>query len=593
MRYFGIDLGTTNSCIAVHSGGDADSAKVIPLRNGDVTLPSCVMYKDGKIVVGKEAFKNRWDTDHTVYSVKRLMGTQKQIKLKDSAGNEFKVTPVEVSAEILKELKRNAEVLYGEIKEIVITVPAYFGVEQRRDTKKAAELAGFKVLSLISEPTSASLAYGLNSEEQQDRILVYDLGGGTFDVSLLEFSKVEDSEFEMLGLSLGDKEDVVCKVISTYGDNHLGGDDLDSAVADIILNRLKNQCLDTYGCECEIPDYEIVREKLILVAENCKKSAVHDSQQMSIDVLIRGKQEKVFVGWDYNDYKAAFQPIFYKTMACVQQCLLTATRNDFSKIVLVGGSTKLEVLKEMLRETYPNKEILDTLNPDESVAIGASIKAAADKGANSTTVSDIVPMSIGVESVNVYGEGPAISGAFSAIIPKNSVLPAEASKSFTTNTDNQEIIEVRVYQGSSPMVINNTFLGKIEFTNIPKGKAGEVEVSVRFIVDVNGLLSVRVKTSAGEKEVRLSNILSPVANSDTLIAKRIKRHLTMLKSLDVTAEQRCKIEDVLNHCIEVDAIDAQCIRLLKYITDEYRVISANARTNIFSNIMAVQDDTME
>lgn len=593
MRYFGIDLGTTNSCIAVHSGGDADSAKVIPLRNGDVTLPSCVMYKDGKIVVGKEAFKNRWDTDHTVYSVKRLMGTQKQIKLKDSAGNEFKVTPVEVSAEILKELKRNAEVLYGEIKEIVITVPAYFGVEQRRDTKKAAELAGFKVLSLISEPTSASLAYGLNSEEQQDRILVYDLGGGTFDVSLLEFSKVEDSEFEMLGLSLGDKEDVVCKVISTYGDNHLGGDDLDSAVADIILNRLKNQCLDTYGCECEIPDYEIVREKLILVAENCKKSAVHDSQQMSIDVLIRGKQEKVFVGWDYNDYKAAFQPIFYKTMACVQQCLLTATRNDFSKIVLVGGSTKLEVLKEMLRETYPNKEILDTLNPDESVAIGASIKAAADKGANSTTVSDIVPMSIGVESVNVYGEGPAISGAFSAIIPKNSVLPAEASKSFTTNTDNQEIIEVRVYQGSSPMVINNTFLGKIEFTDIPKGKAGEVEVSVRFIVDVNGLLSVRVKTSAGEKEVRLSNILSPVANSDTLIAKRIKRHLTMLKSLNVTAEQRCKIEDVLNHCIEVDAIDAQCIRLLKYITDEYRVISTNARTNIFSNSMAVQDDIME
>lgn len=584
MYHFGIDLGTTNSCIAVHSGSaDGKGTKVIPLRNGNVTLPSCVMYKDGRVIVGKEAFKHRWDIDHVVYSVKRIMGTNKPIELLDDAtGKKFTVSPVDVSAEILKELKRNAEVLYGEIKDIVITVPAYFGMEQRRDTKKAAEKAGFNVLSLISEPTSAALAYGLNTDEESDQILVYDLGGGTFDVSLLKFSKLQDTSFELLGLDFGDaSDDMICKVISTSGDNHLGGDDLDKAVADIIMERFRKHCETEFG---QVPEEYItqeLKERIILAVESCKRSGADKIYQHIFTPNINGETKQVIISWGESDFRTAFRPLFERTMACIQQCLITASDNYFSKIVLVGGSTKLPMLKQMLRESFKDVDILDTLNPDESVAIGAAIKAAADAGDSGTLVDDVLPMPIGIEAINVYGDA-AIAGSFTQIIPKNAILPVEASKSFVTNEDDQDKIEVRVYQGTSPRVVNNTLLGTLTFDKIPKGPAGQVEVIVKFLVDANGLLSVKVKTSEGETEAKLSNILNPVAINNSMIGKKIKRHLSMLESLQVPATTKLRAESMLEKCLEEDVLTEDANKVMAVIAEQYRKLTAVARQEVFA-----------
>ena len=586
MKYsFGIDLGTTNSCISVHtSTTSGESTKIIPLRDGRVTLPSCVEYRDGKVAVGQEAYKRRWDKDHVVYSVKRLMGTDSRIPLCGDSEEPIVVTPVEVSAEILKELKRNAEILYGAIQDVVITVPAYFGMEQRRDTKKAAELAGFNVLSLISEPTAAALAYGLDSQDKSDQILVYDLGGGTFDVSLLKFSKLSDTSFDALGLDFGDDESMVCKVISTSGDNHLGGDDLDNALAKVILDRLRKTCSDQYGSFPEEFVTDEMFERLILSAEVSKKNGADQFYQQTFMVPIDGEEKPVSVSWDSKDFKQALIPIFDKTVACIQQCLMSASDNHFSKIVLVGGSTKLQMLKDMLREVFPKVEILDTLNPDESVAIGASIKAAADQGETGTMVDDILPMPIGVETVNVYGT-TSIGGQFTQILPKNAVLPVESSKSFATDEDNQEVIEVKIYQGTSPSVVNNTLLGTLRFDKIPKGKAGEVEIIVKFLVDANGLLTVKVKTLEGEEEVKLSNILNPVANQDTMLTKKIKRHLAMLSAitaLDPEVKQRA--EGVLQDAMRTGEVNEQVTGIMKFIADMYRKVSSTARQSVFANM---------
>lgn len=587
MKYnFGIDLGTTNSAIAVNtSTGTAHVSKIIPLRNGSMTLPSCVMYRDGKVIVGKQAFEERWDSEHVVYSVKRKMGTEEIIPiLDDVSGKHFNVTPVQVSAEIIKELVKNASVMYGDIKDAVITVPAYFGIEQRRSTKQAAELAGLNVLSLISEPTAASLAYGLDTTDVSDQILVYDLGGGTFDVSLLKYSKLTDKTYELLGLSIGDdSSDLVCKVISTSGNNRLGGDDIDKALAGIIIERLKQTCLEEFG---EIPkDYITpeLMEKVILNVEICKRLNSEGMYQRLFKFLIEGEEHELLISWDASDFMKAFLPVFEKTWACVQQCLMATPDSHFSKIVLVGGSTKLPALKRLLAESFKNVEILDSLNPDESVAIGAAVKSSADAGDSGTTVDDILPMALGIETVNSYGSAE-IMGAFTQIIPKNSVLPIEFCKSFRTNADNQKSIELKVYQGTSPQVINNTLLGTMNFDKVPEGLAGEVEVLVRFMIDVNGLLTVRVKTSEGEQEVKLFNILNPTTEltADTEILKKVRRSLAMLASLKLPLDKKSQIEEILYDAIKQNLISEGTQKIMDFISSENRKIFATARQELMT-----------
>ena len=605
-RVFGIDLGTTNSCISYYAKGTHSSqAVIIPLAGGNNTLPSCVWYKDGiegEVVVGQEAYQRRWDIEHVVYSVKRLMGSDAKISLKDASGKEFVVTPVQVSYQILRALKMQAEVLYGKVEDVVITVPAYFNVRQRMDTKKAAELAGMKVLSLISEPTSAALAYGLKSEQESDVILVYDLGGGTFDASLLKYEKIQKDALAWLNLDEEDStnnDESVYQVISTSGNNHLGGDDLDKGTADIIIKGVKQKCEAEYGEFTDIRVDPQEYERLVLNIEQRKKISGNNIHSYTLKYVVYNEktgaefEESNEVFWSTETVNQALVGVFKRTLSCIQECLRTARNPHFNRIVLVGGSTKYEPLKQLIARTYPDVEILDSLNPDESVALGAAIKASIDKYSEGISVDDILPASLGVEVVNTLND-IHLSGRFTPIILKNSVLPVEAVKPFTTHVDNQEVIQVNVYQGSSSLVAENTYIGSLEFDGIPKGPAGEVEVMVKFSIDVNGILTVTMITSKWKKQVELKNILNPDTDNTTEAEKldpMLKRLLVRMQAMmdaitdeKLRAEAQSFVDKIYREGCEDEEQITQMQRILAQLQKAYKPISYAAETSAFTRL---------
>lgn len=490
---YGIDLGTTNSCISVV--GNSDVPEIIRLDNGKVTMPSCVKWDSNKdeFIVGDEAYNERYK-DNVCYSVKTLMGSGKTVVL-THAGKSREMTPSEVSAEILKALVKKASTVYKDIHEVVITVPAEFNNKQVEDTLEAGRLAGLKVLHILREPTSASLVYKQDSEP--GTVLVYDLGGGTFDVSLVKIDKAVDGEsdlLDMLEISTSTSKDSV-SVIATRGDSHLGGDDLDIMLYDIIAKKLKSKGVDISKISRQD------REELILRLEGHKKVPDFTTINMNISLtLTDGSKVKTMIPLSIDDFKKATYKLFNKTRPYINDLL--EGKANIKSIVLVGGSTKNIYLQDLISKSFPNTSVYKYLNPDEAVSLGAAVDAKREKyGSDTLEIFDVLSSSIGVLADN----------RIVRLIEKNQTVPCSINKMFATTVDNQSMINIRVYQGEGLYEDSNLYLGDLKVEGLKKGKAGEIGIIVGLTIDNNGVLrcSATIPTESGEltRNIELVNVL--------------------------------------------------------------------------------------
>jgi molecular chaperone DnaK len=506
----GIDLGTTNTAVGVIQSGE--TPKIITLGNGQKTIPSCVMWKGkkGEFIVGKEAYNNRYKPN-TIYSVKSFMGTDEKIELRYGA-KKLVMTPEEVSAEILKEVIRLISSEYKDITDAVITVPARFDNRQVSSTLEAGKLAGLNVLYIMREPTAASLCYQNDlSGRKDEKILVYDLGGGTFDASLLRISKSEKSDELTDFYGFEDKNSsfssVIYTVLDTDGDSHLGGDDVDKELYKIIETKLSDLGHDITS----IPTVE--KEKIILRLEKLKKVGSGSCSMTFSFKLMNGNKLKEQIFLSEQDFVTATEVIYKKTKEKIKAIFSRNETSDIKAISLVGGSTKSAIIRQLLRKDFPNMQINHALEPDESVALGAAIKAKECKfGDTKIEVFDVLPLSIGVLS----------DGIIKPVIPKNQRVPSSATSIFSTVEDNQESIDVHIYQGLSPLKEECLYLGTLRMDNLPKGLAGKVVIRVTLKVDTNGLLKCAVKVNEQVKEVELVNLFgSQETKTLTLTEKRI------------------------------------------------------------------------
>jgi molecular chaperone DnaK len=552
---FGIDLGTTNSCISVIPSGS--TPVIIDLEGGKKTLPSCVMWKGkkGEFVVGQEAYKNRYRPS-TIYSVKRLMGSGKTVTLKYGT-KELIMTPAEVSAEILKELVRQASTEYKNIRDVTITVPAYFNNKQIEDTLEAGNLAGLNVLGILREPTSASLVY--DTQGAEEKVLVYDLGGGTFDVSLVRISTSS---------GLGDLSDIygikekgesvsakLYSVLDTDGDSNLGGDDIDRELYKIIEKKIAAMGHDIEHIS------ETDKEGVILRIEQSKKRGP-GSYGIPLDFKLKNKagRIKTMVSIDYYDFIEATKVIYRKTKAKVDSVIGRTDVSTISSIALVGGSTKSPIIRELLAKDFPGVELNYAMNPDEAVALGAAIKAKEVKfGDKSVEVFDILPMAIGVLS----------DGYVRPIIKKNQRVPFTDSQTFATAYDDQEVVEVHVFQGISPIKDECLYLGTVMVKGLPKKPAEEVAVVVKLGVDTNGVLKCQVISGDVVEEAELVNLFGSKEERKVLSVDERRAAKWRQFASTLGAEGRKEVLEVVDRFVKGEA----------KVTDVSAVISRHSNTD--------------
>ena len=485
-KTIGIDLGTTNSCVAVYEGGEA---KVIANPEGSRTTPSVVAFKNGEIIVGQAAKNQMVTNPDTISSIKRLMGTSKKVK---ANGKEY--TPEEISAMILSDLKKTAEAYLGEpVKKAVITVPAYFNDAQRQATKNAGKIAGLEVERIINEPTAAALAYGMDKQDKTEQILVYDLGGGTFDVSILE---IGDGVFE---------------VKSTSGNNHLGGDDYDQRIIDYLVKEFKK------SNSIDLSKDKMAMQRLKDAAEKAKKDlSGMTTTNISLPFISQGEDGPVHL--DISLSRAKFEDLTRdltdSTLEPVRKALKDAklTKKDIDKVLLVGGSTRMPRIAEIIKEEL-GQEPSKGVNPDEVVAMGAAIQGGVLTGdVNDIVLLDVTPLSLGIET---------LGGVCTVLIPRNTTIPTSKSQVFSTAADNQPAVDIHILQGERPMAADNKTLGNFQLTNIPPAPRGVPQIEVTFDIDANGIVNVKAKDLGTNKEQSIT-ITSSTNLSDDEIDKMVK-----------------------------------------------------------------------